>query len=143
MNTSFFLIYNYPLFFCFLLLSFFFTSFRDIFPVVLAIFLFTGCSKHVLVKLSIVLKVFVLEKLLLAFSLFFRSSFFSKLSFWMVLCIKLLLFCLVLSVELPLQVTNVLVWFTVDLISVSCFIINGFSRLFSVRYSISSLRELM
>ena len=49
---------------------------------------------------------------------------------------------MVLCTELPLQITNVLVEFTVVLISVSCFIIDIFALLSSQKYSIFSLKEL-
>ena len=77
-------------------------------------------------KLSVVLKVFVLVKFLFAF-LFFNGG--------------LLFFWGVLSNELSSQVTRVDVVFTVVLISVSCFIVNAFVRFSSMMYSISSLRE--
>ena len=138
----------------FLFLFFFFFFFFSLasevfFPIVLAIFSFTGYSKHVLVKLSVLLKVFLFAKFLFAFFLFvcFFVAFFyvfksSLLLFWIVFSITLLLFSVILSVELSLQVTNVLVGFTVVLISVSCFIINVFPRFTALRYSIFSLKEL-
>ena len=80
-----------------------------------------------LVKLSVVFKVFVLAKFLLAFFLKKSSLFLFwmilSITFWMVLSITLLLFWMVLSLELSLQVNNVLLEFTVVLISVSCLII--------------------
>ena len=128
---------------------FFLASFQGVFPIVLAIFSFTGYSKHVLVKLSVLLKVFLFSKFLFAFFclfvflLFFYVFKSSLLLFWIVLSITLLLFSAILSVELSLQVTNVFVGFTVVLISVSCFIINVFARFTSLRYSIFSLKQLM
>ena len=81
---------------------------------------------------SVVLKykfvqVAVLVKFLLVFILFFESSLFFL---WMVLSITLLQFWVVLPTELSLQVIYVLVWFTMVLISVSCFIINVFAQNF-------------
>ena len=91
-----------------------------------------------LVKLSVA-KSSALAKFLFA-ALFFKSY---LLLFWMVISITLLLFWVVVSIELSMQVTNVLLGFTMVLISVSCLIINVSARFSSLRYSISSVRELM
>ena len=91
-----------------------------------------------LVKLSVA-KSSALAKFLFA-ALFFKSY---LLLFWMVISITLLLFWVVISIELSMQVTHVLLGFTMVLISVSCLIINVSARFSSLRYSISSVRELM
>ena len=109
---------------------FFFLPTSDMFfPFELEFFSFKGCWKHVLGKLSVVLKVFVLGKFLFAFFFLYFKSY--LLLYWMVLFVTSLIFWVILSVEFSLQVTKVLVGFTVVLISVIWFIINFFAWFFS------------
>ena len=116
---------------------FFSLASKVLFPFVLAFFLFMACSKHVLVKVSVVFKVFVLDKFLLAFFSFFMGSW---LFFWIVLSIILLLFWVALSVEFSLQVAK-RTW--------KIYRGFNFSQLFyyqrfcPIFFDISSLRELM